>query len=43
MNFSHDKNLTAIAQKVEAGERLSFEDGVALVCNRRSAGAGQTG
>jgi len=30
MNFSHDKNLVAIAQKVEAGERLSFEDGVAL-------------
>jgi aminodeoxyfutalosine synthase len=30
MNFSHDKNLVAIEQKVEAGERLSLEDGVAL-------------
>lgn len=30
MNFSHDKNLVAIAQKVEAGERLSLEDGLTL-------------
>ncbi len=30
MNFSHDKNLVAIAQKVAAGERLSLADGVAL-------------
>lgn len=30
MNFSHDKNLVGIAEKVEAGERLSFADGVAL-------------
>jgi aminodeoxyfutalosine synthase len=30
MNFSHDNNLVAITQKVEAGERLSFADGIAL-------------
>jgi aminodeoxyfutalosine synthase len=30
MNFSHDKNLAEIAGRVEAGERLSFEDGIAL-------------
>jgi aminodeoxyfutalosine synthase len=30
MNFSHDPKLIELAAKVEAGERLSFEDGVAL-------------
>jgi aminodeoxyfutalosine synthase len=30
MNTSHDPNLTAVAAKVENGERLSFEDGLAL-------------
>ncbi len=30
MNFSLDNNLLEIAKKVEAGERLSFEDGIAL-------------
>ncbi|MBD0373222.1 MAG: aminofutalosine synthase MqnE, partial [Pyrinomonadaceae bacterium] len=30
MNFSHDPKLNAIAEKVSAGERLSFEDGLAL-------------
>ena len=30
MNFSHDKNLVAIAEKVKAGERLSVADGMAL-------------
>src|SRR5258705_973511 len=30
MNFSHDKTLSEIAGRVEAGERLSFDDGVAL-------------
>jgi aminodeoxyfutalosine synthase len=30
MNFSHDPKLNELAAKVEAGERLSFEDGVAL-------------
>jgi aminodeoxyfutalosine synthase len=30
MNFSHDPKLAAVASKVEHGERLSFEDGVAL-------------
>ena len=30
MNFSHDRILTAVAEKVVSGERLSFEDGLAL-------------
>ena len=30
MKFSHDRILVAIAEKVEAGERLSFADGLAL-------------
>lgn len=30
MNFSHDANLNVIAEKIEAGERLSFNDGLAL-------------
>lgn len=30
MNFSHDKNLRQIADKVAAGERLSFADGMSL-------------
>lgn len=30
MNFSHDRILTAVADKVENGQRLSFEDGLAL-------------
>ncbi len=30
MNFSHDRILAAIAEKVESGERLSSEDGLAL-------------
>lgn len=30
MNFSHDPKLTAIADKVMSGERLSFDDGLAL-------------
>ncbi|HZT60489.1 MAG TPA: aminofutalosine synthase MqnE [Pyrinomonadaceae bacterium] len=30
MNFSHDDKLNELAPKIEAGERLSFEDGVAL-------------
>jgi aminodeoxyfutalosine synthase len=30
MNFSHDRILTAVAEKVAAGQRLSFEDGLAL-------------
>ena len=30
MNFSHDRILTAVAEKVEHGERLSFADGLAL-------------
>ena len=30
MNFSHDPQLNRLAPKVEAGERLSFADGMAL-------------
>ncbi len=30
MEFSHDPRLNELAEKVEAGERLSFEDGLAL-------------
>jgi aminodeoxyfutalosine synthase len=30
MRFSHDPKLNELAARVEAGERLSFEDGVAL-------------
>lgn len=30
MSFSHDQKLNGIAAKVAAGERLSFDDGVAL-------------
>ncbi len=30
MNFSHDRILTAVAEKVASNERLSFEDGLAL-------------
>ncbi|HST53552.1 MAG TPA: hypothetical protein VLJ61_16185, partial [Pyrinomonadaceae bacterium] len=30
MNFSHDNKLNELAAKVEACERLSFDDGVAL-------------
>jgi aminodeoxyfutalosine synthase len=30
MKFSHDSRLNSIAEKTEAGERLSFDDGVSL-------------
>ena len=30
MDFSHDKNLLQIADKIAAGERLSFVDGMSL-------------
>ena len=30
MSFSHDPSLNEIGDKVEAGERLSFAEGVAL-------------
>src|SRR6476659_2476208 len=30
MNFSHDERLVAIADRVNAGSRLSFDDGLAL-------------
>ena len=28
MNFSHDRILAAVAEKIESGERLSFADGL---------------
>ncbi|HLM57590.1 MAG TPA: aminofutalosine synthase MqnE [Pyrinomonadaceae bacterium] len=31
MNFSHDPKLNELAPKIEAGERLTFEEGVALL------------
>src|SRR6201990_453751 len=30
MCFSHDQRLNELAEKIEAGERLSFEDGMTL-------------
>lgn len=30
MQFSHDKKINLISEKVEAGERLSFDEGIAL-------------
>ena len=30
MNFSHDRKLDELAPKIEAGERLTFEEGVTL-------------
>jgi aminodeoxyfutalosine synthase len=30
MNFSHDRSLSELAAKVEAGKRLSFDEGLAL-------------
>src|SRR5215213_3785954 len=30
MNFSYDEKLNGLVEKVEAGERLSFEDGMTL-------------
>ncbi len=41
MNFSHDENLTAIAERVEKGERLSFEDGLALFATEDLPGLGK--
>jgi aminodeoxyfutalosine synthase len=34
MEFSHDPKLNELAEKVEAGVRLSFEDGLALFATR---------
>lgn len=34
MNFSHDPDLNRLAAKVEAGERLTFEDGLALYASQ---------
>ncbi len=30
MNFSFDKNINLIAEKVEADKRLTFDEGMAL-------------
>lgn len=34
MNFSHDQKLIELAEKVDAAERLSFDDGLALYATR---------
>src|SRR5687767_4522307 len=41
MNFSHDPQLSELAAKVEAGERLTFEDGVALFASADLPGLGR--
>ncbi|HZI18193.1 MAG TPA: aminofutalosine synthase MqnE [Pyrinomonadaceae bacterium] len=41
MNFSHDERLNRIAARVGAGERLSFEDGVALFATDDLPGLGR--
>src|SRR5882672_4724587 len=41
MNFSYDQTLDDIAAKVEAGERLSFADGVALYATDDLTGLGK--
>ncbi len=41
MNFSYDPKLNELAAKVEAGERLTFEDGVALFASDDLPGLGR--
>ena len=41
MNFSHDPELNKLAAKVEAGERLSFADGMALYATDDLAALGK--
>ena len=41
MNFSHDQKLDDLAGRVEAGERLSFEDGLALYATNDLTGLGK--
>jgi len=41
MNFSHDKNLLAIAEKVDSGQRLTLEDGIALFATQDLPGLGK--
>ncbi|HUE82609.1 MAG TPA: aminofutalosine synthase MqnE [Pyrinomonadaceae bacterium] len=41
MNFSHDPALLNLTEKVEAGERLSFDDGVALYSTDDLTGLGK--
>jgi aminodeoxyfutalosine synthase len=41
MNFFHDQKLTAIAERVEVGERLTFADGIALFGTNDLTGLGK--
>ena len=41
MDFSHDKNLIRIADKISAGERLSFADGMSLYESNDLPGLGR--
>ncbi|HEU4594394.1 MAG TPA: aminofutalosine synthase MqnE [Pyrinomonadaceae bacterium] len=41
MNYSHDPKLNELAAKVEAGERLTFADGVALFASDDLPGLGR--
>ena len=41
MHFSHDPNLLQIGEKVNAGERLTFEDGLALYATDDLPGLGK--
>jgi len=41
MNFSHDENLNKLSERVAAGERLTFEDGVALFATDDLPGLGK--
>src|ERR1044072_34673 len=43
MNFSHDPKLNEIAPKVERGERLTFDEGVALYNTDDLAALGEVG
>ena len=42
MNFYHDQKLVEIANKVEAQERLSLVDGLALYASDDLAGLGRS-
>ena len=41
MNFSHDDKLNEIASRVESGDRLSFDDGLALFATDDLPGLGK--
>src|SRR3979411_89777 len=41
MRFSHDQKLDELAKRIEAGERLDFEDGLALYASGDLTGLGE--